>query len=66
MSTDTRTVWTHSVYLVIDAVSDELEPEASKLKVGTAWLSGSHLHVELLPGLSVSGRLVFELREDED
>jgi hypothetical protein len=59
-------IWTHAIYLVIDAIGEEREPEASKLKIGAARLSGSRLHVELLPGLSVAGRLVFELCEDDD
>jgi hypothetical protein len=56
--------WTHTVYLVIDAIGEEREPEASKLRVGDARLRRNDLHVQLAPGLSVSGRLVFRLTED--
>jgi hypothetical protein len=54
---DAGKVWTHAAYLVID------DAEASTLKIGAARLSRSRLHVELMPGLCVLGRLVFELME---
>ena len=63
MGNEARTIWTHTAYLVIDPVDEQHEPEAYRVKVGMARLSRGGLHVELLPGLSVSGRLLFELRD---
>jgi hypothetical protein len=65
MSNAGHNVWTQTAYLVIDAVDERHEQEASRLRVGVARLSWSRLHVELLPGLAVSGRLVFELQEGD-
>jgi hypothetical protein len=53
---------THDVCLVLDLMGEE-EREASALKVGSAWMSGNDFFVELVPGVAVSGKIVFRLRE---
>ena len=54
-------IWTHDVCLVLDVQSEE--KEAGVVKLGSARLSGSDFVVELVPGVSVSGRIVLRLRE---
>ena len=58
---DNARAWTFEVYLVTD--TSVRADEAPMLKVGSGRLKGSHLMVELTPGLSVSGSLVFKLKD---
>ena len=55
-------IWTHDVCLVLD-LQGEQEKEAQVIKIGNAHLSGSDFFVELVPGISVSGKIVFRLKE---
>jgi hypothetical protein len=61
MSQSERKVWTHDAYLVVDAVGNE--EESAVLKVGAARLSGANFVIELVQGLSVSGRLMLKLKK---
>lgn len=53
-------VWTHTAYLVIDAANSG---EESLYQIGEACLAGGELFLDILPGLSVSGRVVLKLKE---
>jgi hypothetical protein len=47
-------------------VSDKGVAEAEKVKVGKARLSQGRLQINLLPGLAVSGQLIFDFTESDD